>query len=66
VQKLSQLRREKNIHSYWTLDGKIFYKECEKGKRRPVKEIDEIENFVPDPDPENHFQAMVENPWKDL
>lgn len=49
VRYLSQLRKESVIHSYWTLDGRVFFKREEKGEPELLRKYDEasIKNLFP-------------------
>ena len=42
VKKLSNFKYEKKIHSYWTVDGRIFATKSETGKRHIINNWDDI------------------------
>jgi hypothetical protein len=46
--KLGLARKKGNIHSYWTVDGRIFYKKTEKGAKIIVNNYEEISHLIPD------------------
>jgi hypothetical protein len=65
VQQLNIARKNDKIESFWTTDGKICYKEksnnSQKGLKKMINTIDEIEHLLPDP-----LTEMTEDPWKNL
>ena len=59
IYHLNNARLNKKIFSFWTVDGKIFYKERESDLKVHVKDLEKINYLVPDP-----IKKMVQNPWK--
>lgn len=47
VGKLNELRKNKNITSFWTSDGRVFYKTTMTSEPVLVKSLDDIQNAFP-------------------
>lgn len=58
VHRLIKAKTDKCIHSFWTTDGRIYYKHGEDGRKIQVTDIEQITHLVPD-----QSVAMDDNPW---
>lgn len=58
VQCLNEARKTKQIFSFWTSDGRIFYKNEELGMKIQVKGMDQVAHLIPDPN-----RSMTADPW---
>lgn len=47
VQSLIKAKTNNSIHSFWTTDGRIFYKHGEQTAKIQVKDCDEISHLIP-------------------
>lgn len=48
VQCLSKAKINNAIHSFWTTDGRVFYKHGEQGTKIQAKDCDQIRHLIPD------------------
>ena len=51
VKHLNKARIDHKVHSFWSNDGRIFYKTEPEGQKIYVKELSDIQMYVPDPEP---------------
>ena len=58
VQQLDQMRKNRDIDSFWTNDGRIFYKTGPNDKVRTVNKPDQLTDLLTD-----NPASMLNNPW---
>ena len=58
VKYLNKARIDLKVHSFWTNDGRIFYKSTPEGPKNLVNDLYDIEMFVPETELEHDLDSM--------